>query len=515
MTLTMSQTAPSFYAPAYDPPENKGAVAQQLHDAGLNVIPLPRQPANTFRWQVAIQSRLLREELGRIFQSDATLNLAVIPGYHSNHLAIIKCGPPEVFDRVGRQLKKRNIPLWAATGGAWAGYYYVFIQEGDIKNRPLSPQEIEIIGENQYVLAPPSVDPKTGVILEWTAQEGETPPTVSVNDLDFLGAELCRHVDPIYKGPDGTLSVRTRRFIEEEGVAENWEYEVYLAARDMDGCGFGYRDVIQHLLPTLRRSGLSEHIANERLHSTVHRAFNKENVPATAMLEANLAWYRAQEFDWPTRTVKTDRPVMMALCECARTGAVRGVFRATERKLEEQSGINRKTARRSLKRMRDLEILQRVSIQRDGSHWRFTDAFLRRNDPISAQTYPTYHRPLRMVNGDLLCSHDAAHLYALGHNALHVWTAAQEMDQPVTRGEMAEQTGLNGPQVYRALCRLRDYGVATLSHRAWTIEPLTEDRLDVIATKAGTQGRGQKRRDTHAFERARRVTAIFFRNLRI
>jgi hypothetical protein len=168
--------------------------AMELHAAGMNVIPLPRVTMKQYGGKkppfgshsILFTTRLHADDLPELFK---WANVGVLAGRLSQNLFILDCDSPHEFERVGGELARRNISAWISKSGR-GGHYWLRCVEGEIASAKLS-DVLQVIGARGYIVAPPSVHP-SGVIYEWARREGELPPLVSIDDLDFLPLSLAK-----------------------------------------------------------------------------------------------------------------------------------------------------------------------------------------------------------------------------------------------------------------------------------------------------------------------------------
>lgn len=495
-------------------PVSTAKAAHELYALGLNVVPRPVDPSAKWPWRPLLSTRLTSQDLSDCFSYPC--NIGILPGRLSGNLLILRTSSHVMYRVIGVYLQSHGIPRWSVISGEDpGGYYLLHIDEGEVQNVSMETmqqsgiwQDTEIIASGEFVLTPPSVSLETGARFEWDMLEGETPPTVSINDLQHFPLQLA--ADPIpraYHGPWGTLSARTRTFIEQGDRREVWNNELFLAARDCDGCGFNTKEAAERLWPAMENSGLDPDKAYDEFRLTIDNAYQCDNNLPSVLHEWQYALARMQSFPWPTRTRKADVAVCKALIQRARDDAHSGVFRASERELVELSGITRKTVRKALWRLREYRVIETAGLHSPSGarQWRFASAFLREDESI--ENYPT--TPTTMDSG-VIFDHDVWHPGALG-DALEVWVALSDVGRPARRKEIVSLTNLSPGQVSYRLRKLRTYGMVEYKERRWEMLPVTRGRLDEIAREAGTLGYRESKRHQHMRERAKRAAALILK----
>ena len=318
--------------------------ALSLFDQGFNVMPIPRVGSEHYgkkppfgRFSSLFSARLLRSSLILLFDG---ANLAVICGRLSHNLFVLDCDSRYQFNRVRSELAKRRIPAWAVESER-GGHYWLLCSQGEVKNcRPAIG--LQVVGNRQYIVAPPSVHP-TGQIYEWISREGDLPPTVSLEDIDFLPQVKLQ--SPRL----GTLPHIAHRILVEGEISDypsHSEAEL-AAARSLAMRGFQEDEIVaifEEFQPPHFRSKRNpvdwfhRHMLPTALKGTTH----------AYPLDRLTRW--ASDRAWPGRTGETDRRVFLALCERSRMDG-RAIFRASQREVAELANVERKTVRRALHRL--------------------------------------------------------------------------------------------------------------------------------------------------------------------
>ncbi len=319
--------------------------AMEMHAAGLNVIPLPRVKTKDFggkkppygTYSILFTTRLHPDDLPELFKR---ANVGVIAGRLSQNLFILDCDSPHEFERVGGELARRNIGAWIATSGR-GGHYWLRCAEGEVANAKLS-DVLQVIGRCGYVVAPPSVHP-SGVIYEWARREGELPPLVSIDALDFLPISLA-------KARRGQLPNVARQVLAERKLGDyaSWSEAELSAAMSLAKAGYSEDEIVeafeQYNPPHFaKRKRPADWLRRYVIPKAIIQADGDRQAAHTGM-----AWANSRA--WPGRTGESDRALFVALCQRAALDG-REHFRASVRELSELSGLSIPTVLHALARL--------------------------------------------------------------------------------------------------------------------------------------------------------------------
>jgi hypothetical protein len=494
--------------------------ARLLYNSGFNVFPLlaaRKQPGYAWRSKAKLHlTRLHPDFLHLVFAGRC--NLAVLTGETSGNLFVLDCDTPTAFEYHVREAKKRSIPLWVVET-ARGGHLYFRTREGTVKNLSLRVSNMDVRGHGIYVLAPPSVHP-TGTIYDWRLREGDEPPLVSIQDIDWLrdtaGVPVQLELQTVSrsakKGSQQTrenrLSRSTQDYLERghtypEGQRHN---ALRKAAWNMAHEDFTQDEVYARLEPIARASGLT----NAEISSLIDGAFAKAHTPDAKTTAHHFDWERAQDYasnhQWTGRTGPTDRAVFLALVERSRMGAYEdGTFRATLRELAEHARCGVNTVQRSLHRMKSLISAAGVDKASGGSLRRFTDEVLVASAGYKMDTLSKAQKPISSSVSKMYRS-DVSERGALGKTGIVVYATMLALPMPVSTKAIAETALLTKRQVKHALgpkSWLRMSGLVESTKGGWIAFAADSTQLDErISRPAGTQGKGEKRRQKHVMERA-------------
>src|SRR5207302_1977381 len=111
---------------------------------------------------------------------------AVLTGRHSNNLFVLDCDSPENFNRIRQALSDRNLNGWVRNSARGGQFWFRSVQ-GEVAN--IHCAYMQVLGNRMYSVAPPSMHP-SGMLYEWVQREGELPPVVTIDQIDFLPTQL-------------------------------------------------------------------------------------------------------------------------------------------------------------------------------------------------------------------------------------------------------------------------------------------------------------------------------------
>jgi hypothetical protein len=379
--------------------------AHFLYDVGFNVFPLPyRKKRPGYKWRNGAklhQTRLHPDYLNRAFAGRC--NIAVLMGKTSGNLFVLDCDTQAAFEYNIGEARKRNIPRWASET-ARGGHLYFRSKEGTVKNMSQRVLDTEVRGDGVYVLAPPSLHPD-GVIYHWRIREGNEPPMVRIQDIDWLrdsaGNAVRLEIQSVARKEqdngqhtrESRLSRGTLHYLDHghtlpEGQRHNALRD---AAWNMAGAGFTKAEVYATLEPIARASGLPDSSDPGEIHRLIDGAFAKPHTQDAKVASHHFDWERAQAYAsnrrWLGRKGTTDRAVFLALVERARLGGyAEGTFRATLRELSEFARCSINAVQRSLRRMNDMVSPAGVDKASGGRLWRFTDKVLKDQSEYKTDT---------------------------------------------------------------------------------------------------------------------------------
>ena len=582
--------------------------AEFLHDAGLNVFVLPRGSDHPFRGAPLGRlhtTRISKQSLRRLMdgitqkQPDGTMpsdgfnvdafnvdafnvdafnvdafNVGAFVGRQSGNLFVIDCTTPSLFAWVGEGLTSTGIIPWIRDG-ACGGQYWMRCRQGVVANRALpgtmGRAEGKVLGDDHYVLAPPSVDGRTGMVFAWTERTGAAPPKVDLRQLTFLGIQL-RYAAASPARPAGELPPAAHRILIEwdaSGYGNDDRRAEYAAALSLVSCGYSDDDILslfqEHAAP--HASGKSEAWLRQYVlapardfarhsgpagQSLSHGAVPTEDTSAPTLALQCRHW--AQSRPWPGRTGGTDRMVYLALC--LRTEiAAQAPARASVREVAEGAAITKMTALRSLGRLQADGLITREGKDPvSGAHcYRlvghaptqegheavsevspssgFCEDQGASSQPMSSQNLVSDTLSFDLLSNSVSLNQqmedgmvimvsqqrphqegDAWVRSTLGLSARQVHDVLRQSGA-MTVGGLHEATGRCPETVRYALKRLELHGLATRdrSRRLWCGLPASPEVLAEVAARLGSAGRCADRRAGHQQEREQYTARGFAR----
>jgi hypothetical protein len=521
---TVSDTFGSSYTPAQHQ-------ARELYDLGFNVFPQPFGKKFGLPWKQLQYTRLdatdIRYGIEALHQGKC--NIAIMCGRTSGNLFVIDCETQDALNHHIAEAKARSIPLWIVET-ARGGHIYLRCIEGEVTNIDSSTlHDAEVRGCNGYVLAAGSVHP-SGVVYQWLIQEGEKPPHVSADSIDWLKDKQGNKINLIVKRTKkadksfkayNPLSRATQDYLNSGDLIPegNRNNRLFSAACDMAGNGYSQSETEDRLAPIAERSGLDRW----EVYSTIRSAFSRSRSPARpntrkiaqAQKEQSDVWQQALAFaqthTWTGRTATSTRLVFFALIERARMSCnENGTFRASVREISEIARLGINTTQTALKRLYNEKTPYIIPSGLDNTSqarlWRFSDYVLK---PLKNDTSP--RAPLWTSYSDSLFNSDAAERGALGYNGVHVYRVMLEWVVPLMPSVLAARLSMPVHRVNYALKKLSTYGLVRREKKGWVAVPKTVCELDEeVALPAGKLGRRERRRRIYAEQRALYVGRIIY-----
>jgi DNA-binding transcriptional regulator YhcF (GntR family) len=484
--------------------------ALELYDLGFNVGPVKPASKQPFKWRAYATSRLQREYLPELFAG--RVGVFVLTGRTSRSLFILDCETERAAAQHRAEFAAREIAPWEVKTARGA-HFWLLSAEGEAANVKHESGAWEIRGNLRYCLCPPSVHP-SGVIYEWAARPSALPPMVRLAELDWLSLRPAMQARnkpdaPAHEasGELVCLSRSTREFIKSGAPAGTRNTRLFSAACDLAGNEYAQSQARELLLPAATACGLSRKEAAATIQSAYSQPRNPAKQsgakyrPARWQLAARFAEghrWKALTHNGVTVTGDTLRRVFLACCERARRDNA-PVFRATAREVAELAGVKADTANRALNCLIAHDYLKLADYSAVGARLFVFGGVCQKGD--STPTWTVSSVPF------LSQAHDAFQRGGLGSIAERVWRSTLTL--PATAKELAARLNATPRSVYRALGKLATFGLVEQDAGGrYGGLPATAEDLGRIAAAVGTAGRGQKRREKHTAERARRVSEL-------
>jgi predicted transcriptional regulator len=490
----------------------------QLSLLGLNAFPVPYGKKGGWKWHALQYARLDIPALHWLFQEQC--NTAIMTGRTSGNLFVIDCETPESFRYHEKRLQQAGIPIWAVrTGGqGGGGHFYLRSQDGEVKNIPSGErQDYEVRGNRCYVLAPMSRHPDGGD-YEWYRCDTLQPPTVSLAQVAWLGCEVVKssqHCTSNFPSHLDHLSATSLDFLTSGAPVGERNKRLFSAACDLAGNDYTHTDAIQLLLTVALDSGLPEY----EILNSINSAYSKPREAAKKYARDKsmnpphvraIAWIHNQF--WNGLQGTTDKFVLLACCERAKTANKKGVFRASTRELAELACVTRKTVSASLNRLAQAKLLFPCGHDKSSKAGLF-----RLSTTITTENLQDYPTPA-LTNGEacgvISPKNDAMENKALGKTAYSLYKRMVSFQRPMPLLELGKRAKLTVNQLYRALRKLKTFGlVKKVKAKNYVAIPMTDQMLDEhVSIPAGTYGKGEARRQKHQQERSNWAMAMLCRS---
>ncbi|MFN8375055.1 MAG: bifunctional DNA primase/polymerase [Anaerolineae bacterium] len=502
--------------------------ALELYDLGLNVFPQPYGKKAGLPWKQLQYTRLHAAHpvagVKALFQGKR--NIAVMCGRTSGNLFVIDCETPQALHNHTSELQKRQIPLWIVET-ARGGHIYLQCTDGEVASIESGiMQDAELRGCRGYVLTSGSIHP-TGAVYRWLKREGDAIPKVSAKTINWLtdknGKPLRLRLTTGSRAstPFNPLSRSTQDYLTNGGSisAGSRNNRLFSAACDLAGNDCDQHEAEQKLTAIAEQSGLHR----SEVYATIRSAYSRERKPARpvyqpAKKERPEHWKAALTFaethEWQGRTGTSDKLILLALIERAKTGTnENGVFRASTREISVLSRTNINTTQKALKRLRDAKYIFYAGQDKtsQASLWRFSNLLIREGEKLKCESSPAVP-PWISFSDSIFNSTDVMERGALGYSGLFIYKAMLSLAEAMMPSALAAALGLAVHRVNYALRKLVTYGLVAREPAGWRALAFTDAQLDEkVARPAGKLGRGQARRQRYAEQRAVYVGHIILR----
>lgn len=543
-TRVRTLEAPRTLAAQYEVIDDSQIAALDLYALGFNVFPLVRgtkdkhfamwKRVQTTRLSDPTRSAVAREKFKAIFKN---ANVAILTGRTSRKLAVLDCETLEALELQRAQFAQRGFVPWIVRT-ARGGHLYFLSEAGALANMKPDGAAWELRGNNLYVLAPPSIHP-TGAVYEWLAREGAAPPTIPLDALDWLGAQLA--VKPRAKfiprpdTPQGdalaALSKTNRDFCEHGASAGTRATRLFRAAADFAGNRIAIETARPYLMQGCERSVFDRSFTRQHAERIIKSAYSKPRTASRTFYGPErkrtplAVWKRAAQFadahQWENLTARlhgrkiaisaqTARSAFEACIERAQQDDARrtgDVFRAAVREIAELANIERGTAYKALHCLSANQYLQWQGATDTGASL-FTFGEKVKNAPKRDSSTALCTSTVAFWRADTFA--DVFRRGALSRTAGRVWLVI--LENPLTVAQIAARLNVRSAGTIRkALTQLAAHHLARRVDRAWIGERADPAQLERIADKCATRGKAAQRKERHKQERADAITAAFLR----
>ena len=500
-------------------PQDSAAFYYERLLCGVAPMP-PRSKVPNYRWTMLKKNRLdpsreFEDGYYRLFEIIPDCNIMVNCGAVSNNLFVVDYDDMSVFHDHEEEYGKRGIPLSVVQTPKRGVHVYLRSVGGAIRSTVFSGGDIK--GEGSYVVGAGSRHPDVEGKYEWLYCR--PPPAVDIRILNFISDNNGR---PVQLQLVKTETVKTRQLrlrgtnnlsgfsrhviatLDTWAKGENGgrTSAIYKACRDLHGNDIPKEQAYALLFDKAIKSGLEKY----RARNAIEDAYCKPATPTRKAVSLRSYAFRAEVFAsvhrWVGRTSSTDRKVFGALIlRCAAGANSQGVFRASERELEEIAQLSRKTVRIALRRLMRKGLLARAGFDKQTGAFlfQFTDMVLE-----CGEVTPLVSKKNSISSSGVssLQKHDtdAMEYGALNIHGLMIFDALQSVEEGASVKQLMELTGLSRDQVTYYLRPggiLRKSGIVQHIRRGCWIafSQVTDEVLDeLIAKPAGKLGMRERRR---------------------
>lgn len=517
--------------------------ALELYQLGFNVFPQPIGKKAGLPWKRLQYTRLhpTHPHYGLKPLFSRPCNTAIMCGRTSGNLFIIDCESQETLNYHLREMRKRRIPIWAAKTSR-GGHIYLRSAEGEVANiEPGIIQNTEIRGCRSYVLAPPSIHPD-GAAYHWLTREGNTPPVISIAEINWLrntkGIPVSlkldqpqQHTKPKQRAthnakhyyPYNPLSRKTQEYLRDghhipKGERNN---RLFSAACDLAGNQKTLDEVKTLLAPVAQASGLHP----SEIERTIQSAFSRPRGPAKPQHTQQAApkpartqnWKDARRYidtiQWQGRYASSNHAVAIALTERARLGTnENGIFRASIREIACIARLSTTTVQNTLKRLQKAEIPLIFRVSSDNTSgatlWRFNEQILKEGHRLKSDSLPP-PPPWVSFSVSFFNALDFVEREALGRTGWRLYRFLCEAESSLMPREIAALGRFTVNQVNYGLKKLAFFGLVKRLPAGWKAIILSVEELNQrVSAAAGTLGKGEARKQRFAQERALHVGRI-------
>jgi len=414
----------------------------------------------------------------------------------SDNLSVIDCETHETFEGTIRAIEAEGVNTWLVET-ARGGHVYFRTAE-PLGSAKTANSLIELRGERQYVLAPPSVHP-TGKSYDFLNLTTEIAH-VELAQLAFLGIDL-KPARPGPRIPASTLQLLRAR---EPGYSTRSEQEQAIVV-GLVNIGFEFERILSlfRYFPAagkfLEKNKHDPEEARRWLARGYHKARQLGDSGVVKRIKAMIAAVALRP--WTGRTAITDKRVLLAHLGIARRiGSI--TYEASTRELAEIALVKRQTAARANRRLVQSGFLLPISPPNAVHARRFS---LKQNLLIGDHSMGNTQR--EGVVPSYLLEVPEALGGRLGRSAPDIFRLLI-IAGPLTVSEIVERSGRCMTTVRKALkamMEIIDYGsgevLALIEMEDKKYKIVEEADLKAVARVLGTEGKRSRMRIDHERER--------------
>lgn len=439
-------------------------------------------------------------------------NIAIVCGAVSGNLAVIDSETQTDFNWVRSEFESRGINTWTVRT-ARGGHCYVRTPE-PISGRilKLDGRQIEIRGEGQYILAPPSIHP-SGTAYQFVSHPSEIA-RVTFEQLRFLGAVFTAAAPKSYAAKAPRIPDTTYRLLQGEvgGFPSRSEQE-YAIVVGLSNAHFTI-DEIQVIFSNYPAAGKFQETYAQKpsqaikwLRSMYRVAQEQGDSKATIATREKIKAAKkvAAGMRWPGRTSASDRKVLLAHLEIAlRLGSC--IYQASSRELGEKAKVTKDTACSSTNRLLAMEFedmrIERIQRGKRGTPDTYK-VTLADNDNFNTTTIQVEYG--RCIETDALLTHELFSSRKLGRTAGAIYA---NMESPMSPKEVSDKLGIGVRTVQRNLKRMSELVDASgeihelVKQTSGKWQRVVGVNLDELSKSLGLKRKWALRRREHEVQRS-------------
>ena len=544
--------------------------AIDLYDRGLNVIPLPRpqeveayygeatnnkpayikKPFYTSRLHFCTPECFRRNPSGclpREQRMEALFdgaNIGVMTGRTSGNLFALDCDSLRTYQLVQSALDNLGLSYWQYESYR-GGVFLMRLLEGEVKNGKGYLPDLDIIGNLNYVVLPPSIHP-SGLLYRWIvppSQDNNGPPIISISQVEQFDVKLknSQYSEPELFGlPEVCISLsKSNRKHLAFGTGEgNRNNATWAVACDLSGNGIDY-NLARDLLLQMGNMCNPPYPEREVL-DRLNRAYRGDYEPAKKTKKAH-DYLHAESFmnsyDW--RQHGRIRLTLQAVFKaCIQRSRVEGhQFRASCREVAELAGCTKDTAADKLRMLVDIGLLIDIpnspNALSNAKVYKFSDFVLatiskkrekkeEKNLSLSTTTACSsffsggiHYDIIPPCSSSVINSNHQKHDISSSiyqnvfyrHKVAEIIYAHLLTTSEPSKAAISRATNQPNSSTRKAVDWLVDYGLVIFNNAegVYLSEPKTAQELAHIAARRGTLDKSERRKRHHQYERERNI----------
>lgn len=470
------------------------AAEYAAQNISLTVV-APRSKQSLIEWQAFQYEPPSMFERDAMFSFERDLNIAAVCGQGSGNLAIIDCETGEAFASQLERFDRAGIADTWITETPRGGHILTRLPV-PVKPKAFKSEGFEVRAQGQYALLPPSIHP-SGKAYRFLNRPASIVQVPSLEVVDWLKLEPA---------PQHKLLPRRARQILEGRIYDRYDTRSeaeQAVVTTLVNAGFSFPETLA-LFRSYRPPKFAQMDQGDPDEATrwLRVCFDKARhwcaSDSPARRYARELQAKAEAARWPGRSGSTDRAVFLAHTNLAHR-AGQPTYHASSRDLAEIAGVQRITATKATRRLRQAGLLELI----ESANFVYANRF---RLPEKTKFAPLPHS---CIDGVVQCSSfllpDAFRQRGLGRAAFEALCVLEA--GPLRAKEIADQTGRHVQTVRKALKKLRRFRVANKTRGRWFGTALSEINLEQLARDVGTYGARKKQNEKHRADRLRRSIA--------